>query len=266
MLVSMVTLPGFAAGAADLSAGYVAYTDTADAPITSLTGGAAVKASATISNAGGAAANAVMWTATYDNGVLVSTAYSAVSVPAGGSTPVSVTTQEMPADVTNVVLYTYIWDSFTNMNSIAPVATFPSSNTDLASATFNGTPIEFDMAGKAGAAMTEAEYNAGIAITAEPADNATKVVVGEPTGYPGSITITATSSDGTERVYTFNIKEKLVAGGNTKVYDVPTRESIGTQVQITPNGARPVENKDFKEIKPFGPVADDSSFYTDWKR
>ncbi len=263
MLVSMVTLPGFAAGAADLSAGYVAYTDTADAPITSLTGGAAVKASATISNAGGAAANAVMWTATYDNGVLVSTAYSAVSVPAGGSTPVSVTTQEMPADVTNVVLYTYIWDSFTNMNSIAPVATFPSSNTDLASATFNGTPIEFDMAGKAGAAMTEAEYNAGIAITAEPADNATKVVVGEPTGYPGSITITATSSDGTERVYTFNIKEKLVAGGNTKVYDVPTRESIGTQVQITPNGARPVENKDFKEIKPFGPVADDSSFYTD---
>lgn len=263
MLVSMVTLPGFAAGAADLSAGYVAYTDTADAPITSLTGGAAVKASATISNAGEAAANAVMWTATYDNGVLVSTAYSAVSVPAGGSTPVSVTTQEMPADVTNVVLYTYIWDSFTNMNSIAPVATFPSSNTDLASATFNGTPIEFDMAGKAGAAMTEAEYNAGIAITAEPADNATKVVVGEPTGYPGSITITATSSDGTERVYTFNIKEKLVAGGNTKVYDVPTRESIGTQVQITPNGARPVENKDLNEIKPFGPVADDSSFYTD---
>lgn len=75
---------GFAAGAADLSAGYVSYTDINDAPITALSANAAVKASTTISNAGDAPANAVVWTATYDNGVLVSTAYSAVSVPGGG--------------------------------------------------------------------------------------------------------------------------------------------------------------------------------------
>ena len=263
MLISMVTLPGFAAGAADLSAGYVSYTDMNDAPITSLSANAAVKASTTISNAGDMSANAVVWTATYDNGVLVSTAYSAVSVPAGGSVPVSVTTQAMPADVSNVVLYTYIWDSFTNMNSIAPVATFPSSNADLASAALNGAAVEFDITDKAGVAMTQADYDAGVSVTAVAADNSTKVEISEPTGFPGSVTITATASDGTERVYTLNIKEKFTASGDTKVYDVPTRESIGTQVKITPNAARPVTNTEFKEIKPHEPVADDSAFYSD---
>lgn len=263
MLISMVTLPGFAAGAADLSAGYVSYTDMNDAPITSLSANAAVKASTTISNAGDMSANAVVWTATYDNGVLVSTAYSAVSVPAGGSVPVSVTTQAMPADVSNVVLYTYIWDSFTNMNSIAPVATFPSSNADLASAALNGAAVEFDITDKAGVAMTQADYDAGVSVTAVAADNSTKVEISEPTGFPGSVTITATASDGTERTYTLNIKEKFTASGSTNVYDVPTRESIGTQVKITPNAARPVTNTEFKEIKPHEPVADDSAFYSD---
>lgn len=70
MILSMVTLPGFAAGAADLSAGCVVYSDVDGNQIRSLTGGAAVKASTTLSNAGSAAADAVVWVATYDNGVL----------------------------------------------------------------------------------------------------------------------------------------------------------------------------------------------------
>ncbi len=45
MILSMVTLPGFAAGAADLSAGCVVYSDVDGNQIRSLTGGAAVKAS-----------------------------------------------------------------------------------------------------------------------------------------------------------------------------------------------------------------------------
>lgn len=169
----------------------------------------------------------------------------------------------MPADVSNVVLYTYIWDSFTNMNSIAPVATFPSSNADLASAALNGAAVEFDITDKAGVAMTQADYDAGVSVTAVAADNSTKVEISEPTGFPGSVTITATASDGTERTYTLNIKEKFTASGSTNVYDVPTRESIGTQVKITPNAARPVTNTEFKEIKPHEPVADDSAFYSD---
>ncbi len=120
----------------------------------------------------------MVWVATYDNGVLAGTAYSAVSVPAGGTADVSVTTQAMPADVSNVVLYTYIWDSFTNMNSIAPVATFPSSNTDLSVATVGGEALQFSLADGAAILRTDAEAAAGdLTVKAVAADNSAKVEV-----------------------------------------------------------------------------------------
>ena len=265
MILSMVTLPGFAAGAADLSAGCVVYSDVDGNQIRSLTGGAAVKASTTLRNAGSAAADAVVWVATYDNGVLAGTAYSAVSVPAGGTADVSVTTQAMPADVSNVVLYTYIWDSFTNMNSIAPVATFPSSNTDLDEVTFNGTAFEFDTLDKAGQAISKEEFDGGIVLTAKAVDNSTKVEIGEPSGYPGSILVKVTAADGTERVYTYNIKEKLTSGSEkTKIYTVPTREKLGTMMMITPGVNRIAANEGNYEIKPMdGVVEQGSRFYYD---
>lgn len=264
MILSMVTLPGFAAGAADLSAGCVVYSDVDGNQIRSLTGGAAVKASTALSNAGSAAADAVVWVATYENGVLAGTAYSAVSVPAGGTADVSVTTQAMPADVSNVVLYTYIWDSFTNMNSIAPVATFPSSNTDLSVATVGGEALQFSLADGAAILRTDAEAAAGdLTVKAVAADNSAKVEVIGALSFTDNVTIKVTAADGTVRDYTVSLKKKLVATGElAKVYTVPTRESLNTQLLIESSAARKAAGI-VKEIKPGEPVKQDDLTYSD---
>lgn len=237
MVLSFLAVPALAvpADVVGLTASSVLFADAGGTTITSLTAGEAVSATATVTNSSAAAKDAVIWVATYDNDAMISVSSQKTTIAAGASQLITVSTEAMPADVSNVKLKAQVWSSYSEMDTVVSTASFPSSDRTVLSFMVNGTAL-------AGFSQTKNDYTIELPLTftGQPAigvttkDNSTRVYV-PYVNLPGTMPVEVVSADGGRDIY--NLKFVYGPGNITNLTINPAKPKVVSsteQVQIDP--------------------------------
>lgn len=175
------------------------YCDASGNAINILTANGVVKATATIDRISGTSGATLMLMA-YDNGKLIELSSDVADFTGDNSDDVSASVT-MPADVSKVKVMAYLWDSALGMEPISAGAVFGTDNADIISALIGGVNVSAFDENNAATVVLPASASDEPAVKAVCADLSTKVV---PTYGENTVTLTATSHDGTEKVYTVN--------------------------------------------------------------
>lgn len=220
MILSTVPVIGFAADFknGDFEASHVTFTAGGSAGIS-------------VTNNAAGSKNAVFWLGEYEDGVLTESEFVKYTLSAGETwTPTLSVTKN-----TGSVLKAYIWEDVMGGKAIAPVATYPSSSTEVYFAEKDG--VRWNDFSNDTLSYT-IKYDAGVGIPVIelfPKDNSTEII--EPSYIMGENVIRVVAADGTEKAFTIT----LIPEEPANVYGGEKTLSLGSntdnKVSVTNNNA-----------------------------
>ncbi len=188
--------------AADTECGSIAYFDAGGNRITGIAGGDTVVAKMRVKSS--ASQKLTMLLMLYDNDKLVECALDAKT--AGDDITEYSAKLTVPANVSDPRLETVLWDSLKQMKPICTASTFGSNN-ELLGIYVNGTSLDdFDPEKTEYVAYVSPDETKVPTVTAEAADGGTRIIVKNPTEFPGEAEVKAIAADGTESEKTYKIK------------------------------------------------------------
>ncbi len=221
MILSMVSVTGYAADFknGDFEASHVTFTAGGTAGIS-------------VKNNAASSKNAVFWLGEYEDGVLTESEFVKYTLSAGETWTPSLSVTKN----TGSVLKAYIWEDVFNGKAIAPVATYPSSSTEIYFAERDG--VKWDAFSNDTLSYT-LKYDTGVGIPVIelfPKDNSTQII--EPASYiTGENVIRVVAADGTEKAFTITLipEEPADVWGGEKTMSLSS--NTDNKVSVTSNNA-----------------------------
>lgn len=168
----------------------------------------------------------------YNGGKLYGTKIASAVVPEDGS-EVTVKLAEpiaLPADVSDLRIYSYVWTDLLNPRILARPATFASSSNALYELCVNGMPVDVDEAFKEGDTYYCELDKIPLSlptVSAKADDLGAKVEISDITSLPGTAKVNITSQTGVKKEYNieFSVKAKQRTVEGAIIADTNSRTS-----------------------------------------